>query len=54
MIRKIMILHITKMIIFVVSLTTSIALQYIQQMLRCKLAADWSITNESSYGPKGN
>ncbi len=46
-----MMLCITKMIIFIVFLTTIIALQYIQHMLRCKLAADWSIPNESTYGP---
>ncbi len=33
--------YITKMIIFIVFLTTIIALQYIQHVLRCKFAADW-------------
>ncbi len=46
-----MMLSITKMIIFIVFLTTIIALQYIQHTLRCKIAADWSIPNESTYGP---
>ncbi len=44
-------LYITKMIIFIVFLTTIIALQYIQHKLRCKLAADWPILSESTYGP---
>ncbi len=44
-------LYITKMIIFIVFLTTIIALQNIQHALICKLAADWSIPNESTYGP---
>ncbi len=40
-------LCIIKMIIFIVFLTTIIALQYTQHTLRCKLAADWSILYES-------
>ncbi len=44
-------LYITKMIIVIVFLTTIIALQYIQHMLRYKLAADWSIPNDCTHGP---
>ncbi len=73
-------LYITKMIIFIVFLTTITALQYIYNIhldvilqligqyqmkalmgprennswphaLRCKLAANWSILNESTYVP---